>query len=340
MTTIARQFSELYESYRQWVCNNPQVAGDVESTVKWVSYFVAGRISHSSVLSELIYSVSNLLVLFNDRIIHNSTCKIKGGPADRLKIWLTVIEYSEVFIEVAARRRWGSRGKWTVAVILQLLKCAAKLHLLFNYKEHVIQNPPVPPVRRKTIEEEKIRKEEKWKLESMSFALKRSGRLIRKVQGAPPIHLRDWKPLKSVPENGIYEQNSHSIREVLKKETVIAEVVYIVKPLMHLYAMWRHGPKSWKPWLISLLVDVVSLFAYRKTVHKLTRQQRMEVSRRAFALVLYILRSPFYEAHSRDRIQSFLHAMSETVPLTGILCRPLAQYLPVWQDTYFYVWSS
>lgn len=34
--------SQLFTAYKDWVCKNPQLASDLESTFKWISYFVAG----------------------------------------------------------------------------------------------------------------------------------------------------------------------------------------------------------------------------------------------------------------------------------------------------------
>lgn len=41
-TTIFN-ISKLYDSYTNWVANNPSKVGDVETGIKYVSYFVAGK---------------------------------------------------------------------------------------------------------------------------------------------------------------------------------------------------------------------------------------------------------------------------------------------------------
>lgn len=140
----------LYKHYVNWVSTHPERTTDLESSVKWISYFLAGmhfnlyrkaftmlthlflgRINNSTLLSELIYSMSNFMMLFNDQIILNSAknaVSVNGKTnkkifcSENIKRFLTIVDYIEVFIEVSAAKLWGAKGRWTIIVLLQTIK--------------------------------------------------------------------------------------------------------------------------------------------------------------------------------------------------------------------------
>lgn len=125
--------SHLWQRYKSWVIANPQVIGDVETTIKWASYFVAGRITNSNVATELIYSLSNLLCLLNDRILMSDlVAQQQNTPGNqleapnkdtvRIKMFMTTLEYCEVFLELSGQHLWGRRGRWFMIVILHVVK--------------------------------------------------------------------------------------------------------------------------------------------------------------------------------------------------------------------------
>lgn len=87
-----------------------------------LTIYFPGRINNSHVVSELVYALSNLLVLFNDRIINHVRQIELPSSGDRLKLWLTAIEYCEVFCELTAKKLWGNRGKWLIIVAIQVFK--------------------------------------------------------------------------------------------------------------------------------------------------------------------------------------------------------------------------
>ncbi|KAJ8922497.1 hypothetical protein NQ315_007527 [Exocentrus adspersus] len=348
MSSILLSLPEVFNAYKSWVTKNPQSVGDWESSAKWISYVIAGRINNSYVVSELVYCLSNLLVMFNDRIIKTSYCQVtSNSSAEKLKLWLSVVEYSEVFCELSAKKLWGVSGKWIVIVCIQLFKCISRLLLIYKYKENIIQNPPFPALDRKNIKSTAntttIGNLARDQFDSACFTLKSSGRVVRKIEASPPIGLRTWKPLPR-QQNFPCENDQDAVEDVLTGKYLVAESIYVMKPLVHLASMACFGSRTWKPWLTSLALDLISLHLYRsnraKKMNSLTPQQRLQLSKRTVLFILYLIRSPFYDKYSKNKINSLLEAFSNHIPLAGFVCKPLAQYMPFWQDTYFYMWSS
>lgn len=85
--------------------------------------------------------------------------------------------------------------------------------------------------------------------QNMTFTLKRSGKAIRRVAASPAM--RDWKP---VQEHSVIRQ---SVDSSVANQQLVAETIYIVKPLLHLFASKCFGINTWKPWMISLVLDVI-----------------------------------------------------------------------------------
>lgn len=342
MSQVIAKLPILYESYKKWVSTNPQVVGDVETTVKWLSYFLVGRTNNSAVITELIYSLSNLLVLFNDRIIQKAKTPCPSGNSEyKLKLLLTTLDYSEVFIELSATKLWGERGRWLFITIVQVIKCVGRLLLKLHYGEALVQSPPIMALDRKNIDEVLAEASAADSVpdtfggsSSFTFTLKRSGKVMRKVEGAPPVYLRTWKPLENDPE--LVPVVASAELQKLK----LAEILYIVKPLAHLGGVAAFGFNNWKSYSVALLIDLMSLRLYRQNRQHLTKQQRLELSRRTVSLLLYLMRSPFYDKYSKDKINALLRAVSCAIPFSKLICNPIMDYIPQWQRTYFYMWST
>ncbi|KAI5702900.1 hypothetical protein M8J76_004324 [Diaphorina citri] len=328
-------FQELYCSYKKWISKNPDSATNLESTLKWVSWYLTGRLSSSNanLLAELVFSLSKLLVLFNDRIIYNSLVVDNNASSNdkhKFKLWLTVLEYSEVFIELSMFKLYGSYGKWLAILVIQIMKTVARISLLCSKEKLLIEPIQIPPLDREDLNSVYTCAQNGGpSSSSCNNVVLPSGRVVRSLKNSPSISQRDWKPLQKVTP----------MTEDTRKKIFYSELLYILKPLLHLGCVYKYGFDTWQPFLMSLSIDLTCKTVLYQERHFLHKKDQEESSRRAIMLLVYLLKSPFYERHTRLRLERLLLSLSK-YRLLKLVCNPLREYIPYWQSTYFYLWSS
>ncbi|XP_012221616.1 peroxisomal membrane protein PEX16 [Linepithema humile] len=334
MESASCTLNNLWTSYKRWIVTNPQLLSDIEATVRCLSYFSFGHLGNSNLAIELIYSMPNLIVLCNDLLMYSSKCTYLKIPQfeSKIKIWLTVVEYTETLLEISANKLWGAKGKWLIILIVQLFKTVLRLLLVHVYKERVTKSPAIPPLDRekfnKVIHNAELKE---------GFTLKRSGTVIRSVKHSVPVEMRTWKALPSnIDENENLTKNQQSLISLK-----LAESLYVTKPLLHLGAIYITNQKRWPPWMLSLIIDMISLNIYTRSSQKIlfSKEEKEELVRRRLSLLLYILRSPFYDKYSCTKINALLDTVSTSVPFGKLLANAVKKNLPYMQSMYFYMWS-
>lgn len=287
-------------------------------------------------------SLSHLMVIFNDHIIRKEVLKTEinhfNDEEHKLKLFLTILENIEVFIEITSKRVLGNRRKFIVIFIIQVVKCIGKLVLVIKYKNRISKCPPLEYLDRKNLFKNQEQQANPLQPEltaksSVILKLKRSGKTIRKVSNAPPLYSRNFK----VPEAELEESDRFGMYN--HKAIKNAELVYILKPILHLGSVAAFGYKSWKSYLLSMFLDVFSIYQYYKHRNYMTSEQKKELSRRCVNMLLYILRSPFYDQYSNDKIDSFMRALNK-IPFARLIVEPYRLYIPTFQNTYFYMFSN
>lgn len=302
--------------------------------------------------------------LLNDNLLRRS---LKLGinvnvTISYLQTLLQVLEYTSVLTEYSANRFASDFGRWIIIGCFQVAKAAIKLILLLKYKQGLTSANPILPLDRRVdlialqrknlsrnnsvqedVDEEEEEQESSDSNPDSTVTLKRSGRVMRTIDNAPSRGKRTWLPPNIDPRiKQLMEKNRKDAPPTpLTDHQVLAEVLHILRPVAHLTTVGILGPTAWTPFVLSLGMDLTSLKLLHEPHDKIWNlKERVELGQRSFALLLYLLRSPFYDRYTKERILQVLSSMANTIPLIGRLIQPMVTYLPEWQKTYFYVWGS
>ncbi|KAF9911253.1 Peroxisomal membrane protein pex16 [Lobosporangium transversale] len=125
----------------------------------------------------------------------------------------------------------------------------------------------------------------------------------------------------------------------------VGEYLFILRPLIYVLAMRKYGQKSWYPWFLSLTIELVSRTSIRhflKTSRangRATPLEKDEMKRRLWLLLYYVLRSPFYDQFTKERLHNFCESTSKK-PLISLVGGIVRDYQPLWESVYFYTAGS
>ena len=142
--------------------------------------------------------------------------------------------------------------------------------------------------------------------------------------------------------SGVFFKQSHPNStipyHIPNKDMILAELCYTLRPIIHLATLGLFKSRSWIPFTVALSLDVFSLKSLQRLDHP-TERQETELSRRKITLLLYLLRSPFYNEITAHRLVPLLNSVSR-IPIVGLFTNGLVDYLPDWQKIYSYIWCS
>ncbi|KAG0169333.1 Peroxisomal membrane protein pex16 [Apophysomyces sp. BC1034] len=286
--------------------------------------------NHLSSLAHKVLSVLNLFLLRHTNLL------VKAAKDTRFTfnayvgryyktataLTLSVLSCTEVVIELLVIRRYGNRTRWRTIAGLEGVKTILRLMLFYGAGRRMILHPThlvrnVDPV--------SFEPSDNAKFELMTL----DPRIGTPATSDPSL----WQGhMKSLPRIGW----AH-----------LAEILWILRPIVYVVMMMMEskqkrseeesGANEWKPWFLSLGIDVLSRTAAKSQSTSLLEKD--EIKRRDYLFLYHLLRGPMFTKFTKPWLENFC-TTTEHRPLISIIAAALNEYLPFWEQYYFYTAGS
>jgi len=252
--------------------------------------------------------------------------------------------------------RKNSRAVWKGIVIIEMLKVAIRLSLIRATGRPLVL-PPLP--------------ERDVTLATLGDSKSGTSKTDTIAQRAPqtPDHIKNnhslfQSPSTSTPNrllaptasNALPSVDDFLLSKALKPSALCAptrliahlatpsewvvEIIYILRPLLYALSIIpssRQRGVTFRPIIVSLLVEALLLSMRKPVSHNLTLERR-EHARRDRELLWYLFRGAVWQQFSKPKLMAFI-ASTEHLPVFGIFSALLRDWMPL-IDKYHYYTSS
>lgn len=362
--------SRVRGAYEQWVKDNAVWLTPLEGAARGLTIFIPGRFSSTELQSEAIYTALNLVSLYHDQILDrdrilNCEIKVDGEAGDSSLVaacrnTLSLAGYTQVLTEIVAGHLFPNgqcvrvggadwNGKWSMILLVELLKAACRLGLLYSncFRMLVQQSPDEAATalytrRMRCLEKELLASSQGQGGQGADrptdkFAdLLAMYRLHDRAPGSNP-HGRFsafTNPHYLVADPAELQSN----RRLPSLLQALAEVLQILRPVVYVLSRLTWVAEPWRPFFLSLLVDVSSRVCAGPSSSWSTAQRR-EMSRRLALWCLYAARDPFFGQYTKPALQRLFAALAR-LPFVGSLFTTVFKLLVSLQTYYFYTAAS
>jgi len=351
----------VFDKYEKFILSNVSQVNAIESGLRSLTYVLPGRFSDAEFASEALFSLLNLLSLYHDKILTKITTKpAKDGlpPSNfnrytrslingsslykKFAYILSMLQYTEVLLEMFYLKRRGSKGKWNMIALIELIKVLLRLSLFKLSKKRTLLSPPHPEREQPQTEgASEVLINSVWSGKRTGFSHPKINTLQQ--NGTSDL---DYRPflLSKVLDKDCASTANNLVRK-LSDLGILAELLFIIRPLIYVLTIRKFGHKNWLPWILSLSLESTSLFLSKKASDQiggeeaLTSLEKDERRRRYVLLGYYLLRSPFFDSITKHRLLSFSNSAKNKF-LISFLAGLIIDYIPLWQKYYFYTSGS
>ncbi|KAI8343060.1 peroxisome membrane protein [Chlamydoabsidia padenii] len=366
----------LLDAYEEGLIKNISQITTIESALRSLSYILPGRFHDAELASQALYSGLNLIGLYHNSILRRAAnqaikdAKVSGIDESQfnkyIRFWdnqssthrmiskiLSVIAYTQILMEMGlVRKGYGGKRHYQWVAGLEAIKALLRLtlfrltnHRMILYPNHLERD----------VDPAKLDPQRQQQVFTFHWTGRRTGKQVPFI--ATTIGMNDGSQQQTTKYTDV---NDYLMAKVLTAEKLrqpkemvhimsslsrFGQVAYILRPLIYVLAILKWGRRSWTPWFLSLVVDLLSNQALwrgytcsdgRSTMMPL---EKKEYHRRLKLLPYYLLKGAFYTRITRPKLERLCNRM-ENKPLVNMATGVLRDYLPLWENIYFYSSAS
>ncbi|KAI9894807.1 MAG: Peroxisomal membrane protein pex16 [Vezdaea aestivalis] len=370
ITDILSLPPKLLDQYGDFVTTNASSVSQIESALRSLTYIIPGRFRDAEIASESIHASIQLLSLYHSSVLtrHLSTPS-NPTPAlptphnrythhmrqtsplyARLSVFVQTLRYTELLLEMGAKRRGGDKARWRAVVLIEALKAVCRLCMLRATEGRPLVNPPLPECM--VVKESADREAEEEEMEeSLDEGVGMESERVGSIHSGFRMP-RTKLVLAALPNSG--SLHAYLMSRVLTADDVrpapallgrlanssqmVAEVLFIIRPLLYALALqrWQRNKKSWMPWIIGLGVEYAAreLQKSGNGGARLGGLEREEQKARGGMLGWWMLRSGFYEGITKPWVKSVTGKMKGKFGL-DLIGGVIDDYEWLWSEYYF-----
>ncbi|KAI8980920.1 peroxisome membrane protein [Pilobolus umbonatus] len=359
--------------YEEFLLKNASQITSIESSLRSLTYILPGRFHDAEFASQALYATLNLIGLYHNSIlrraaqahaIENQTAVIEESAFNKyINFWssqsklnstastlLSVISYTQVLMEMAVVRQVDKKKHYQWVAWLETLKVILRLTLYQTTQQRMTIQPThlerdVDPA--SLVPVEKNGHQSAWTGKRTGMTVPSMAKTIDFNHGLKDKDafgdVADYLLSKTLTPEKVRKPSQ--MVQVQKKMAKLGEIMYIIRPLIYVLSLLYWGRRSWKPWWISIIIESGSQLAIKKGYESrggrstMLTLEKKEYNRRLKAMLFNIMRGAFYLKITRPRLEKFCNKAENKI-LISMLASILRDYLPLWENIYFYTSAS
>ncbi|KAI8325348.1 peroxisome membrane protein, partial [Martensiomyces pterosporus] len=336
------------QKYANFVINNAAQVNSIENGLRTLTYILPGRFADAELASEAIYTLLSFVGVYHDGLLAKAAksgllvdkdgrqVEIDVTPFNRYQsrlsrssdlyritsLILSGLQFSEKLIEMVVAKKYGEKLRWKVVSWIEIIKILARLNLLHLSGRRMVTGNVVPerlvdPANLGSVKKASLAAKspnaaqgnanDPWKGDRSGLKFKSVKDILSKTEGNADLGgflATEAKDAESVAP-------ALSLVRRYSPLGLAGELLFILRPLIYVVSMRKMGRSDWRPWALSLLVELASrqmirtdLFADKGSAAAAAERtvEKEELSRRKWLFLYYFLRSPFFDRFTESRL--------------------------------------